>query len=196
MKTMTVYCGSWFGNNPKYKQIAKTLGQEMAKNNITLVYGGGMFGMMGVLAKEIRDNGGDVIGITTPKIWDREHSPEFANENTGEPLPLDDVEPIFTDDISIRKNMLKDKGDVLCALPGSIGTLDEFYEVLVQQHVGMIKKPIIVLNTDGYYDHVMEQIKVAIREGFTTEKVLDAFKMVSSPEEIIPVAKQMLASMA
>ncbi len=194
IKSMTVYCGSWYGNKPKYKEAAEILGHELAKNNIELVHGGGMFGMMGTVAKSVYDNGGKVMGITTQKIWDREHSKEFANEFTGEPMELSNVKPLFTDDLAERKRLLCEKGDVLCALPGSTGTLDELYEVIVQQHVGIIKKPIIVLNLDGYYDLTYKQIELAAKEGFTSEKILKAFVMVDKPEDIIPAAKKIIES--
>ncbi len=192
IKKMAVFCGSWYGNNSKYKQAAQELGREFVKHNITMIYGGGMFGMMGVLAKEIHDNGGQIDGITTHKIWDREHSGKFANEYTGQPLIIDGFKPRFVDDLSVRKKTIYNESNAICALPGSCGTLDELFEVIVLQHVCIIKQPIIVLNLDGFYNAFYKQIEMSIKEGFTGDNVLNAFKMVDKPQDIIPAAIEML----
>ncbi len=196
IKTMTVYCGSWFGNNEKYKNAAVAFGQDMAKNNIELVYGAGIFGMMGTVAKTVADNGGKVLGITIKEIWEFERGAAFTNENTGQTLDIQGAETVFTADLAERKKMLQEKGDAIVALPGSTGTLDELYEVIVMNHLGLIQKPIILLNLDGYYDLTYKQIEHTVKEGFAAEKVLKNFRMVNTPEEIIPAAKEMMEQFA
>ncbi len=190
--SMTVYCGSWFGNNPKYQNAAKILGQDLAKNNITLLYGGGIFGMMGTLANEVHINGGNIHGISTKVIWDMEHSSKFVNENTGKPIIIDGFQAELAPSLAERKSKLYQLGDILCALPGSTGTLDELFEVIVFQLVGVINKPIIILNLDGYYDNTLNQINVAVKEGFASPDIFKAFNFVNQPHDIVPKALEIL----
>lgn len=191
LKHLTVYCGSWYGDHPKYRQLAEDLGNEMVKHSVSLVYGGGLFGMMGVLAKTIYDQGGKVLPITTKQIMDFERAEKFTNPRTGQPLRLN-VKPIIAKDLNSRKRLLYSKGDAICVLPGSIGTLDELYEIIVLQHLKMIDKPIVILNLDGYWDMVQKQIEHVIAEGFAGIEVFDTYRMVSSAEGVIPAIKSML----
>ena len=193
LKNLTVYCGSWYGNHPKYKQLAIDLGNEMVKHGVSLVYGGGLFGMMGVLAKTIHDQGGNVIPITMKHIMKFERSDKFTNEQTGQPLPLKGVKQIISKDINSRKRLLYTKGDAICVLPGSVGTLDELYEILVLRHLGILKKPVIILNLDGYWNIFQKQIEHVTAEGFVGPEILDTYRMVSSAEGVIPAIHSMMA---
>ncbi len=190
-KNITVYCGSGKGHNPAYINAAKELGEEIAKNKMNLVYGAGFTGMMGELAKSVLDNGGDVIGVVTNDLWKKEGLSGISNENQRLFSPSLMI-PVIVGDFPHRRRILMAEADVICALPGSIGTIDEISEAIAMATFGGLKKPIIILNTNGYYDGFYKQLKISVDEGFASDKVLDVFKMVEHPHQIIPTAIKMM----
>lgn len=192
-KALTVYCGSWYGSDPKYKNIAIRMGQELSKHKITLVYGGGLFGMMGVMAKTLYDLGGKLVPVTMKQIIRFERSDQFTNDQTGPALAIPHTKVIIAKDLNSRKRYLHQKGDAICALPGSIGTFDEIYEVIVMRHIGTFNKPIVLLNFDGYYDLFQKQIEAIVAAGFVGPEVFDCYRMVETPEAVIPAIQQMLS---
>lgn len=155
---ITVFCGANNGQSELYKENAIELGEWIAKNNHTLVYGGGKVGLMGIIADTVLGNGGEVIGIMPQFLVDREIS------HTGI------TEFIIVDDMSVRKDKLVDLGDVFVALPGGPGTLEEISQVISWVRVGKKDAPCILMNVDGYYDFLEQYFDKMVEEGFLTKE--------------------------
>ena len=154
---ITVFCGANNGKSESYIKNATELGEWIADNNHTLVYGGGKIGLMGVIADTVLENRGEVIGIMPQFLVDREIS------HTGI------TEFIIVDDMSVRKAKLVDLGDVFIALPGGPGTLEEISQVISWVRVGKKDAPCILMNVDGYYDFLEQYFDKMVEEGFLTK---------------------------
>ncbi|WP_314548601.1 TIGR00730 family Rossman fold protein [uncultured Gemella sp.] len=154
---ITVFCGANNGKSESYIKNATELGEWIADNNHTLVYGGGKIGLMGVIADTVLENRGEVIGIMPQFLVDREIS------HTGI------TEFIIVDDMSDRKTKLVDFGDVFIALPGGPGTLEEISQVISWVRVGKKDAPCILMNVDGYYDFLEQYFDKMVEEGFLTK---------------------------
>ena len=174
---ITVFCGANNGKSESYIKNATELGEWIADNNHTLVYGGGKIGLMGVIADTVLENRGEVIGIMPQFLVDREIS------HTGI------TEFIIVDDMSVRKAKLIDLGDVFIALPGGPGTLEEISQVISWVRVGKKDAPCILMNVDGYYDFLEQYFDKMVEEGFLTkedrEKTLFAKNLVEMEEFIV-----------
>ena len=154
MKKIVVFCGSSLGFNPIYKNAAVELGNYFANNDITLIYGGGKIGMMGVLSETILKKGGNVIGII-PSLLKKE---EVVNKNVSE--------LIVTKTMSERKVMMSKLADGYISLPGGFGTLDELFEGLTLGQLHIEQKPNGILNINGFFDHTVKQLDHMVREGY------------------------------
>lgn len=155
---ITVFCGANNGKSELYIKNATELGEWIADNNHTLVYGGGKVGLMGVIADTVLKNNGEVIGIMPQFLVDREIS------HTGI------TEFIIVDDMSVRKDKLIDLGDVFIALPGGPGTLEEISQVISWVRVGKKDAPCILMNVEGYYDFLEQYFDKMVEEGFLTRE--------------------------
>lgn len=151
---ITVFCGANNGKSESYIKNAIELGEWIADNNNTLVYGGGKIGLMGVIANTVLENRGKVIGIMPQFLVDREIS------HTGI------TKFIIVDDMSDRKTKLIDLGDVFIALPGGPGTLEEISQVISWVRVGKKDAPCILMNVDGYYNFLEQYFDKMVAEGF------------------------------
>ncbi len=171
--SIAVFCGSKNGNNPLYKQHTVQLGKLLAKHNITLVYGGGNVGIMGVVADEVMNNGGKVIGVI-PKVlveWERQH--------TG-------ISELFVvDDMHIRKKKMYDLCDAAIILPGGFGTLDELFEMITWNQLSIHDKMIFILNSGGFYNHLIAHIRQMQEESFLYEEAQKRIIIINSPDELI-----------
>ena len=145
MKAIGLFCGSHCGNNPLFKQIAEQLGELIATNDYTLVYGGSSWGLMGVVASKVLENNGKVVGII----------PDFFSENVVEQREIT-IHKVKS--MAERKEMMADMADVFVALPGGIGTLDEVTEIMSMNQLGLIAKPIGLLNSNNFFDPFLKQI--------------------------------------
>ena len=154
MKKIVVFCGSSLGFNPIYKNAAVELGNYFANNDITLIYGGGKIGMMGVLSETILKKGGNVIGII-PSLLKKE---EVVNKNV--------TELIITKTMSERKVMMSKLADGYISLPGGFGTLDELFEGLTLGQLHIEQKPNGILNINGFFDHTVKQLDHMVTEGY------------------------------
>ena len=154
MKKIVVFCGSSLGFNPIYKNAAIELGNYFANNDITLIYGGGKIGMMGVLSETILKKGGNVIGII-PSLLKKE---EVVNKNVSE--------LIITKTMSERKVMMSKLADGYISLPGGFGTLDELFEGLTLGQLHIEQKPNGILNINGFFDHTVKQLDHMVTEGY------------------------------
>ena len=152
MKRITVFCGSSFGTEEIYKQQATLLGQTLAKQNIELVYGGANVGLMGAVADGILKEGGKAIGVL----------PNFLRSKEIAHLGL--TELILVESMHERKTKMNDLCDGVIALPGGFGTLEELFEMLTWAQLGLHKKPIAILNINGFYDALIELTKVMVEK--------------------------------
>jgi uncharacterized protein (TIGR00730 family) len=157
MKRITVFCGSSFGTDDKYRQQATLLGQTLAQQNIELVYGGANVGLMGAVANGALSNGGKVIGVLPHFL----RTKEIAHEQL--------TELILVDSMHQRKTKMNELSDGVIALPGGFGTLEEFFEILTWAQLGLHQKPVALLNMDGFYDSLIEMVQTMVNKGFLKE---------------------------
>lgn len=154
VSSIAVFCGSKSGNNPLYEKEAAALGKLMADKNITIIYGGGNKGLMGAVANASMDQGGKVIGVI-PKVlleWEAQH--EGITELR------------VVEDMHVRKKTMYELCDAAIILAGGNGTLDEFFEMLTWNNLNIHNKKIVLLNTAGFYQHLIEHIDTMAKEGF------------------------------
>jgi len=154
MKKVVVFCGSSVGFNAVYKEAAIELGTYFANNNITMVYGGGKIGMMGVIADTILAEKGEVIGVI-PKLLEKE---EVVHREVSE--------LIITKKMSDRKVVMSKLIDGYITLPGGFGTLDELFEALTLNQLHIEQKPVGLLNVNGFFDYTLKQLDVMVTEGY------------------------------
>jgi uncharacterized protein (TIGR00730 family) len=177
MKRICVYCGSSTGNDPKYIEMAKQLGKELAENNIELVYGGGNVGMMGVIANSVVKNNGKVIGVITEKLLEMEVA--FTE--------LSDLRVVDT--MHERKALMARLSDGFIAMPGGFGTMDEMFEVLTWSQLNIHQKPCGFLNVNGYYDKLIDFIDHMMKENFVNPECKNIMQVSENPKELIEQIK-------
>lgn len=153
-RRLCVFCGSNKGTREIYVQAAQHLGLELARRGVELVYGGGNVGLMGVLADTVLAAGGRVIGVIPEQLMARELG------HTG----IQDLRIVKT--MHERKALMAELADGFIALPGGIGTYEEFFEVLTWAQLGIHDKPCALLNVDGFYNPVLRLLDHAVEEGF------------------------------
>ena len=172
INSVCVFTGSSFGNSEKYRSDAVALARLFAENSITLVYGGGNKGIMGVLAKELKRLGGHVIGVL-PKAMD---IPSVRTEDVESEL-------IIVQDMHERKKKMYSLSDAFIALPGGIGTLEELSEIFTWRQLGYHEKNIAVMNTTGYYDDLLRFLEHTVSEGFMAKSVLDELIVINDVKD-------------
>ncbi len=172
-KRATIFCAS----SPKIRQIffdeARQLTSMLVDNNYGIVYGGGSVGLMGCVADEALRMGGEVIGII----------PKFMVEVEWQHKGVSDMR--LTQTMAQRKQMLIDLADVIVILPGSTGTMDELFDAMADKKLGLIQKPIVILNTDGFYDALKVQLQKMVSENFMNQCHLDTVYFATSPADAI-----------
>ena len=173
MKSISVFCGSSEGNDPKIISEAHQLGQTLAKRNIALVYGAAKIGIMGKVAQGAIESGGEVIGII----------PVFLK--TKEIVHTELTELIITDNMHDRKVIMYEKSDGFIIIPGGFGTMDEFFEITTWGQLGLHTKPIGILNINGYYDALIAQCKMMVERGFLKQENLEAVVVDTNIEGLL-----------
>jgi uncharacterized protein (TIGR00730 family) len=171
--SLAVFCGSKAGNNPLFCEQAKELGYILAQKNITLIYGGSNKGIMGAIANAVLEKNGKVIGII-PKILN-----EWEHQHPGI------TELHETEDMHSRKRMLYEKCDAALILPGGYGTMDELFEMLTWNQLNIHDKKIIILNTSGFYDHLISHLKTMEEQNFLYNEITGRLTVISSPHELM-----------
>lgn len=156
-----------------FRTAGEALGEALASHGHTLIFGGGASGMMGAVARGVRKKGGEVIGI----------SPEFFNVDGV--LFEDCTKMIYTEDMRTRKQKLEDMADAFIVTPGGIGTMDEFFETISLNQLKIINKPIIIFNTNGFYDNLISLLENSANMHFLARKDLDLYYATDNPKEII-----------
>ena len=173
INSLAVFCGSKNGNNPVYVNHAKELGNLLAKKNITLIYGGGSTGIMGAVADAMMEGGGKVIGIITKKLVDWEHQHKGITDLS------------IVDDMHIRKQKMYDLCDAAVILPGGVGTLDEFFEMVTWNQLSIHDKKIYIINSDNFFDFLLKHIQQMEKQGFLYESVLERITVLDEPEQLL-----------
>jgi uncharacterized protein (TIGR00730 family) len=168
-----VFCGTNTGSRPDYGAAARELGQILAEQGIELVYGGASVGIMGELADSVHEHGGHVTGIIPQQLMEKEAA------HTGIP------NLIVVASMHQRKSQMADMSDGFIALPGGIGTLEGFFEILTWGQLGIHAKPSGILNVAGYFDGLTRFLDHAVREGFLTEAHRGAIIMETDPRQLL-----------
>ncbi|MCC9071071.1 TIGR00730 family Rossman fold protein [Flavobacterium sp. F-65] len=181
MNRITVFCGSSFGNKKEYETQAFQLGQIMSENKIDLVYGGANVGLMGAVADGVLNKNGKVIGVLPDFLRNK----EIAHDNL--------TELIIVKSMHERKTKMNDLSDGVIALPGGFGTLEEFFEMLTWAQLGLHKKPIGILNIDGFYDLLLEFIMKMVNEGFLKEINQQMIIVSNNSQELLDKMKNYVA---
>jgi uncharacterized protein (TIGR00730 family) len=172
MKSLLVYCGSNIGLNPIYKETAIALGKKMVERGIRLIYGGGSLGLMGTIANTVMENGGEVVGII-PSFLDKM---EVGHPNLTE---IHVVESMHE-----RKALMEQMCDSVITLPGGYGSMDELFEILSWSQLGLHNKPVGLLNINGFYDPLVAQLDLMVREGFLKQPNREIIQVSDSIAEI------------
>lgn len=169
-RSICVFCGSADGLDQVYYDAALEMGRQLAINGIRLVYGAGRTGLMGVLAQSVLQNGGEVTGIAPKGL----ESPQLIHTSGLTTLEI-------VDDIQTRKARMIELADAFISMPGGYGTLDELFEVLTWSQIGLQRKPMAILNTNGYFDSLLHWIDRSYNDGFIYEEHLQLFLSDSNP---------------
>ena len=177
MKSITVFCGARTGSDSMYVDAATQLGQSLAKQNIQLVYGGADLGLMGAVANGALEQNGKVIGVLPDFLKTR----EIAHKNL--------TELIIVKSMHERKTRMNELCDGIIALPGGFGTIEELFEMLTWVQLGLQKKPIGLLNVDGYFDSLMSFIEKMITSGFLREIDQELLIVRDSIDELLSEMK-------
>ena len=170
---LCVFCGTNAGERPEYGAAARELGKLLADEGIELVYGGASVGIMGELADAVHEHGGHVTGIIPQQLIKKEAA------HTGIP------DLIVVASMHQRKSQMADLSDGFIALPGGIGTLEGYFEILTWGQLGIHSKPSGILNVAGYFDRLIEFLDHAVKEGFLTEEHREMIVVETDPRKLL-----------
>ena len=173
LNSVAVYCASSNKIRPSYVEAAERLGAEFAKHGIRLIYGDGGIGLMAATARGALAEGGEVLGIIPQFMVDQ----GWNNPNS--------TETIVTQTMHQRKAKICKLADAMVALPGGIGTFEELLECLTWKQLGLHNSPVVILNTEGYYDRLLACIDYMIEEQMMRPIHREMFTVVSQPEEVL-----------
>ena len=173
IENISIFCGAHEGNNPIYAQEAKNIAEIIAKKGINVVFGCGDVGLMKIVSDTALDNGVKALGISLRSLYEL----ELSNPR------LDEV--IVAETLLDRKDVFMQRSDAFIVLPGGVGSLDELAEVMCSNQLGIINKPIGILNTNGYYDHLLAWMKKAVEEGFVSDANFNELIVSDSCEDLI-----------
>ena len=168
-----VFCGASAGNNPAYVEAAKALGQAMAERGLGLVYGAGNVGLMGELADAVLAEGGRAVGVIPHKLVDR----ELAHQELAKLYVVSTMHE--------RKAKMHELSDGYIALPGGIGTMEEFFEAVTWRQLGYHEKPIALFNVGGFYDGIDGFFTTMQRHGFLHSAHRDLFFMETAAVRLL-----------
>ena len=172
-----VYCSSSSKIEKKYFDSTKELAKELIKENVEVVYGGGGGGLMGHLADVIIDNGGKITGI----------SPKFMQDIEWTHKRLEKLE--LVDTMHERKSKFLENIDAVIALPGGCGTLDELIEAITLKRLGLFLKPIVIINTQGFYNPLIEMLERCVDQNFMDKRHLKMWNVVDETNNIIDIIR-------
>lgn len=173
MKKICIFCGSSMGFDPIYREKAAEMGRALAENHCELLYGGGNVGLMNVIAEEMKQRHCKIVGTITQHLLDM---------RVGRP---DIDELIVVETMSERKKILEDMADAFIAMPGGVGTMDEFFEVMVLSQLRVFDKPVALFNVNGYYDDIVRFIERATKEGFIHSEHANNIIVSDNPKKLL-----------
>jgi len=173
IKRICVFCGSRLGVNQEYSRAAKQVGAALARRGIGLVYGGSRLGLMGDVAHAALDAGGEVVGVIPGNLLSR----EIAMTNL--------TQLHVVNNMAERKTMMGDLSDAFIVLPGGFGTLDELFEMVTLRQIGLSAKPIGLLNTAGYYNHLLAFVNHAVADGFADDSHSHLIRVANDAEAMV-----------
>lgn len=173
ISSVCVYSASSTKINPVYIEAAKGLGRLLAQHHLRLVNGAGNMGLMAAVADAVLAEGGEVTGII----------PQFMVDQGWHHTGL--TELIAVDSMHVRKKMMADKSDAVIALPGGCGTLEEVMEIITWKQLGLYLNPIILLNTNGYFDPLLDMLARAVEENFMRVQHGSIWQVAKTPQEAI-----------
>ena len=176
-KSICVYCGANAGVSPIYAEAARALGRAMVARNLSLVYGGGNVGLMGIIADEVLRVGGEVSGVIPTALVEREVG------HTGL------TRQFIVKDMHERKAMMASLSDGFIAMPGGMGTLEELFEMLTWSQLGIHAKPVGLLNVDGFYDGLIGFIDHARAQGFIRPHHAALMMSATEPDALLGLLK-------
>ena len=171
-KRICVYCASSQRCDPAYHEAARALGTVLAELGYTIVYGGGAVGSMGALADGALARGGEIVGILPQFMMDLEW---------GHPR-LTELKVV--ENMRVRKHMMLSESDGLVALPGGSGTLEELFEAITLKRLGLYLQPIVLVNTRGYFEPLLQVLRHAVAEHFMDERHLRMWQVVDDPADV------------
>jgi uncharacterized protein (TIGR00730 family) len=177
--SLCIFCGSRFGADPAARDIAVQLGELLARKSITLVYGGGGVGLMGLVANAALKGGGKVTGIIPQFLLQRE---------AGHPALS---ETVVVETMHERKLQMFERSDAFVVLPGGIGTLEELFEVLSWRTLGLHTKPIVIVDQGGYWEPLAALLRSVVEGGFAERSHLDHLVFIRDLKELLPAIAAM-----
>ena len=172
-RSVCVYCGSRDGLDPGYGRAAEALGTALAARDWRLIYGAGDVGLMGRVARSAQSAGGNTFGVIPTHLMELE---------VGK---TDLTRFVITENMHERKKVMFMNSDAIVVMPGGAGSLDEFFEVLTWRQLGLHKKPILLLNTNGYWDPLIHLVNHVIDQGFAEASLLDFVQPVADVDEAL-----------
>jgi uncharacterized protein (TIGR00730 family) len=176
--TICVFCGSSHGNDPDYEAAARRLGTLIGGAGMDMVFGGGDIGLMGEAARAVRKAGRKVTGVLPQFL--RHLEPPLIN---GELVEI-------TTDLQERKRRMLELSDAFVILPGGLGTLDEFFEVISSVQLGVFAKPIVVLDTAGFYAPLKALLRHVVEAGFAKSETVALCRFVATPREAMDALRE------
>ena len=171
--SICVFCASSNDASPRYLEVARKLGRLMVERDHTLIYGGGSVGLMGELAREVQQGGGRVVGVIPERLSTEEIAFEAAEEL------------LVTADMAERKNIMIERAEAFICLPGAFGTLDEMLEIITLKQLDYHDKPIVLVNTDGFYDTLLGFFRRLEEERLIYKECLELYEAVPDVESAL-----------
>lgn len=172
LNSLALFCGSAEGNHEKYQNLAAEFGKQCAQRKIALYFGGASIGLMRAAADACRLKQGRVVGVV----------PSFFSNSTVVDTSLEELH--YVDSMSDRKQFMEREADAFVTLPGSYGTMDEFFEVITDAQLGMHHKPVAILNAFGYYNPLIQQLIIFKEEGFLKDFHYDLLIIAETIDEL------------
>lgn len=174
-KLLCVYCASSRQLDPKYHAMAEALGRELVARGWGLVYGGGNVGLMGTVARAVKDAGGQVVGVIPEFMISR----ELAFRNADELVTVDTMRD--------RKRVMEERAAAFLTLPGGIGTLEELTEIMTLRYINLLHKPVVLLNQDGFYDDLLRFFERMTRERFKSDDMHKILAVAPTLDAVWPL---------
>jgi uncharacterized protein (TIGR00730 family) len=178
IQSLCVFCGSAPGARPSYSRAAEDMGRELARRRITLVYGGGKLGLMGIVANAALAAGGRVIGVIPRMLIER----ECAHPGLTQQYVVNTMHE--------RKTLMADLSDAFVGLPGGMGTFDELVEIITWAQLGLHEKPVILANIENYFDPLYAMLDYAVQERFVTPESRARWRNAESVDRVMQIVEK------